>query len=195
MDVRNATLVCWMLFGLCHSCFVGRAQDGLVISEFMAINSDTIRDDFGDSSDYVEIYNGTADAINLDGYYLTDSLSRKTQWQFPSIRIDSGSYLLVWASGRDRRAAGEPLHANFKLDGAGEALALVLPDQTTVVHQYVFGAQALDRECSGCGRAISRSPNPRPKSMSAGRSRKGAAWSAAAKAGWRCSAAAWFTRA
>ena len=43
--------------------------------------------------------------------------------------------------------------------------------------------------------AISRSPSRRPKSTSAGRWRRAGAWSAAAKAGWRCWAAAWSTRA
>ena len=56
-----------MLLGFWCSCFVSCAQDGLVISEFMALNSETIRDDFGESSDYVEVYNGTANAINLGG--------------------------------------------------------------------------------------------------------------------------------
>ena len=134
-----------MLFGLWCSCLVSCAQDGLVISEFMAVNAETIRDDFGESSDYVEIYNGAAHAINLDGYSLTDSLIRKTQWQFPATNIESGAYLLVWASGHDRRVPGQPLHTNFKLDGNGEALALITPDGSTVVHQYVFGAQVLDR--------------------------------------------------
>ena len=53
---------------------------------------------------------------------------------------ESGAYLLVWASGHDRRVPGQPLHTNFKLDGNGEALALISPDGTTVVHQYVFGS-------------------------------------------------------
>jgi hypothetical protein len=59
--------------------------------------------------------------------------------------ITAGAYLVVWASGRDRRVPGKPLHTNFKLDGNGESLALIAPDHVTVVNQYAFGEQILDR--------------------------------------------------
>jgi hypothetical protein len=36
--------------------------------------------------------------------------------------------MVVFASGKDRRVAGAPLHANFKLDSGGEYLALSRPD-------------------------------------------------------------------
>ncbi|MBI2948733.1 MAG: lamin tail domain-containing protein [Verrucomicrobia bacterium] len=117
----------------------------MVISEFLAANSSTLRDDFGESSDYVEIYNGTSQTINLAGYALTDSLENKAQWVFPATNLTSGQHLLVWASGRDRRVAGGPLHTNFKLSSTGESLALIKPDHTTVLHQYDFGPQIVDQ--------------------------------------------------
>ena len=49
--------------------------------------------------------------------------------------------------------------------------------------------------CCACARAISRSPSLRPRSMSAGRWKRAAAWSAGRKGGWKCWAAAWSTRA
>lgn len=134
-----------ILLGLAASATLTHGQHGLVISEFLAINSITVRDDFGESSDYVEIYNGTPTTINLEGYYLTDSLARLTQWQFPVTNLEAGHHLLVWASGRNRRIPGAPLHTNFKLDGDGEALVLVKPDQVSVAHQYLYGTQILDR--------------------------------------------------
>lgn len=121
------------------------AQEGLVISEFMADNSKTIKDDFGTSSDWVEIYNGTGSKVNLDGYYLTDTLSNLKQWKFPATNMFNGQHLLVWASGRNIRTPGAPLHTNFKLSSTGEQLALVKPDGVTVVHSYSFGPQAPDR--------------------------------------------------
>ena len=145
MEPRKLLLLIAVALGLWCSCFNTHAQEGLVISEFLAMNSGTIRDDFGESSDYLEVYNGTPNAINLEGYYLTDSLSSNTQWQFPQTLLASGEHLLVWASGHDRRTVGQPLHTNFKLDGNGEVLALIKADGVTVVHQYVFGQQFLDR--------------------------------------------------
>jgi hypothetical protein len=45
-----------------------------------------------------------------------------------------GANLLVFASDKDRRDPGSELHANFKLKGAGDYLALVRPDVTTIEH-------------------------------------------------------------
>jgi len=134
-----------LLLGILIFCHRVHAQEGLVISELLAVNSNSIRDDFGESSDYIEIYNGRPNPINLDGYYLTDSLDDLKQWMFPATNLASGQHLLVWASGHDRRVPGQPLHTNFKLSSGGEALALVKPDRITIVHQHVFGPQLVDQ--------------------------------------------------
>ena len=73
--------------------------------------------------------------MNLDGYHLTDDLLNKTKWRFPAVTIAPGGYLLVWASGKDRRVAGQPLHTNFQLADGGEDLALIAPNGS-VVHGY-----------------------------------------------------------
>lgn len=121
------------------------AQEGLVISEFLAVNNSVIKDDFGQYSDYIELYNGSASPINLDGYYLTDTLANLTQWRFPATNLLAGQHLLLWASGRDRKQPGLALHTNFKLSSSGESVALTKPDGTTVVHQYTYGPQVADR--------------------------------------------------
>ncbi len=139
LNVGALFLACWGWAGS------AQAQVGLVISEFLAINSNTLHDDFGEASDYVELFNGTSTALNLQGYCLTDTLGNPAKWVFPATQLLPNHHLLVWASGRDRRIPGQPLHTNFKLDSGGEAVALIQPDQTTVVSQYVFGSQLLDQ--------------------------------------------------
>ena len=47
------------------------AQD-ISISEFLAVNSGSQRDEDGDSSDWVELYNGGSESVSLNGWYLTD---------------------------------------------------------------------------------------------------------------------------
>ena len=108
----------------------------LVINEYMADNVGGIEDEDRDSSDWIELYNGTAAAVNLDGYYLTDVSTNLVKWRFPAVTLNSGQYLLVWASGKNRRIAGQPLHTNFQLDADGEDVALVAPDGTTIVHRF-----------------------------------------------------------
>jgi len=114
----------------------------LIISEFMALNKSFVRDNYNEYSDWVEIHNPTDTAIALDGWYLTDKAGNLTQWQFPDptsgndLVLAPGGYLVVWASGRNLTNLASPLHTNFKLDGDGEFLALVMPDGVTVAHSY-----------------------------------------------------------
>src|SRR5262249_48801335 len=78
------------------------ALDGTpVISEFMAKNDHTLTDEDGDYSDWLEIYNPTGTAVNLGGWYLTDKVTAKTEWQFPATPLDPGHFVVVFASGKD----------------------------------------------------------------------------------------------
>ncbi|HUT09819.1 MAG TPA: lamin tail domain-containing protein, partial [Thermoguttaceae bacterium] len=102
----------------------------LVISEFLAVNTKTLLDEDSQYRDWIEIHNPTAAAVDLEGWYLTDELTDLRQWQFPSVTVEPGGYLLVFASEKDR--LGAELHTNFKLADQGEYLALVRPDGLTV---------------------------------------------------------------
>lgn len=118
-----------------------------VISEFQASNDRTLNDGDGNSSDWIEIFNPTDQAINLAGWHLTDDASVLGKWTFPHaptipqdvVRLDPGEHLVVFASGpHDNQyvdIAGN-LHTNFKLSAAGEYLALVRPDGLTVEHAF-----------------------------------------------------------
>jgi len=119
----------------------------LVISEFMAMNGDTILDGDGKSSDWIEIYNPTDTAISLDGWYLTDDDTNLSKWQFPNgLELEAGEFLIVFASEKTFELypynypyidpAGY-YHTNFNLDkDPGEYLAIVSPDGQSVVHEY-----------------------------------------------------------
>ena len=104
----------------------------LEISEFMAVNKNTLLDQDGDSSDWIEIYNGTGTAVDLSGWFLSAEATNLTQWAFPDYVLASGDYLVVFASGKDRTAVTNELHTNFKLSAAGGFLALV-DSQTNLV--------------------------------------------------------------
>src|SRR5262249_40557339 len=105
------------------------------INEFMADNQTGIRDKDGTYQDWIEIYNGSSLAVNLDGCYLTDTKTKLDTWRFPAYSMDPNSYLIVWASNKNRTNA-TALHTNFKLDANGEYLALVAPDGTNVISAF-----------------------------------------------------------
>ncbi|XAL98698.1 CotH kinase family protein [Phycisphaeraceae bacterium D3-23] len=118
-----------------------------LITEFLASNDSVLDDEDGDSSDWIEIYNAGDTALDLDGWHLTDDADDLTQWAFPSVSLDPGEYLVVFASNKDRADAdGTELHTNFALSAGGEYLALVEADGTTVADEYApeYPAQSTD---------------------------------------------------
>lgn len=117
------------------AAFPARGLDDLFITEFMAENSNTIDDEDGDSSDWVELFNGGTNTVNLAGWYLTDTTARPG-WRFPATNIPPNGFLVVYASGKDRRVPGAPLHTDFRLNDSGEFLALLKPDGVTVQSAY-----------------------------------------------------------
>ena len=100
----------------------------LVITEVMSANKNTVEDEDGDSPDWVELFNAGENTVALTHYWLTDDPNALHKWAFPDRALPSGEFLLVFASGKDRRS-GEVLHANFKLGAGGEYLSLVKADQ------------------------------------------------------------------
>lgn len=109
---------------------------GPVITEFVASNRASLLDSEGDSSDWIEIHNPTAATVNLGGWYLTDNLDNLRKWTLPEVRLASRRYLVVFASGKDRRDPAGELHTSFSLQAAGESVALVRPDGQTIAFAY-----------------------------------------------------------
>lgn len=88
----------------------------VMINEFSASNHDAFTDNFGDNSDWIELYNPTGSAFDISGYYLSDKDNDPTKWQFPAgTSIPANGFLRVWASGRDVNSGGGHIHTNFKL--------------------------------------------------------------------------------
>ncbi|NIP93008.1 MAG: lamin tail domain-containing protein, partial [Akkermansiaceae bacterium] len=63
----------------------GASAQSLVISELMASNQDTLDDEDGDSEDWIEIFNQSGTAVNLDGWFLTDDDTNLRKWPIPSV--------------------------------------------------------------------------------------------------------------
>ena len=99
-----------------------------VISEFLAKNNSVLADQNGDFEDWIEIHNPSTNAVSLNEWSLTDDPAALTKWQFPNVTLAANEYRVVFASSKNR-TSGE-LHTNFKLDDAGEYLALVRPNHS-----------------------------------------------------------------
>jgi hypothetical protein len=77
-------------------------QAQLKINEVCYTNASIKYDEDSASSDFIEIYNSGASALNLKDYYLTDDILNKTKWAFGNKIINAGSHYVVYASGKDR---------------------------------------------------------------------------------------------
>jgi hypothetical protein len=108
---------------------------GIMISEFMADNHDTLNDEDGDHSDWIEIFNPTEEPADLTGWFLSNDPDNLAEWKLPSVSLDANSYLVIFASGKDRRNPASKLHTNFKLSKDGDFLAL-LDSRTNVVSSF-----------------------------------------------------------
>ena len=102
------------------------AGSTLIISEIMADNA-SYRAADGSLYDWIEIQNIGATEVNLAGYALSDSAAAPSQWKFPSVVIQPGNCLTVYASGLNQLAEDGSLHAGFGLRAEGESVLLYSP--------------------------------------------------------------------
>jgi len=103
-----------------------------LITEFMAENDQTLKDEDGDASDWIELYNPTPVPLDLEGFHLTDDPAKPGRWTLPAVTLAPGAYLVVFASNKDRANPDAELHTNFKLAREGEYLGLTSPDYQVV---------------------------------------------------------------
>ncbi|MCK9561442.1 MAG: CotH kinase family protein [Bacteroidales bacterium] len=98
----------------------------ITINEVMFSNKISAVDMFGLHPDWIELYNTTANTINLEGWQITDNPEKNTYWTFPKIHIEPYSFLLIFASGKDIYDTTE-LHTNFKIANLKESVFLYNP--------------------------------------------------------------------
>lgn len=152
----------------------GEFSGDIVINEFLASNANTngLRDEDGNLEDWIELYNRGAGAVNLGGWSLTDDASNPELWTFPPVTLESGHYLLVFASGKDRKpTGGENLHSNFKLGTHASYLGLFnadFPRQVATEFLPAYPRQRADVSYGLFGDGFRYSTNPTPGNANSG---------------------------
>ncbi len=109
----------------------GQAQ--IMINEFSAANMDQFYDNYGDDSDWIELYNAGSTAVDLTGYYLSDKLDNPTKYEIPAgTSIGANDHLLIWASNKNE-VIGTNIHTNFKITQTKSSEAIVLADPSGTI--------------------------------------------------------------
>ena len=102
------------------------------INEISAANSVYVNE-YGKKNDWVELYNTTDRAIDLQGYYLTDNPAKPTKYQISAEGTGCNTVLpphgrmLIWCDGL--QTTPQALHASFKLSAEGGSVMLSTPSQ------------------------------------------------------------------
>ncbi len=119
-------------------------ESKLFINEIMVKNTYTLKDDNGEYNDYIELYNGYKDSINLLGYHISDSEFDLDKWTFPDISIKPGEYLIIYASGKDICDKEKRIcHTSFKLSSKGEVL-LLTDDSGNILNKFDYPEMSND---------------------------------------------------
>lgn len=97
---------------------------GLYISEVVTSNSSSLVDGLLGSPDWVELYNGSDEAIDLAGYGLTKSKKDPFSYTFPSVTIEPHSYLIVFCCDKAPGTEEDQICTGFNLSKTGVTLLL-----------------------------------------------------------------------
>ncbi len=122
------------------SAIVDLSPTSPLINEFLAnTNSNSLSDEDGDNEDWIEILNPNPYAISLSGYHLSDDPLNNTLWTFPAnTTLQPNSFLVIFASGKDRTNSASNLHTNFSLTSAGDQLTLFAPNGSTPLSAFTW---------------------------------------------------------
>ena len=93
---------------------LSRGAGLVVISEFMEKNRTILRDEDGDFSDWIELWNQSDETVDISGWNISDR-ENQLGWTLPEMSLEPGQRIVIFASGKDRQ--GDELHTDFSLSG------------------------------------------------------------------------------
>lgn len=112
LQVTGAPLACWACPG----------HLPVWLTEVLPENDGATRDEANDADPWLELWNPSGDAVDLEGWTLALSGAESGTWTFPAgTSIARHGHLVVWLDGEPEEG---DLHTSFALPTEGGALAL-----------------------------------------------------------------------
>ncbi len=130
-----------LLFALCQY-----SQAQIVINEFSAANKSSYAAANGKYYDWIELYNGSGAAVNIGGWFLSDTPDSLNKWQIPTgINMANNSYRIFFCSAKNGVISGQQ-HTNFKLtqSDTSEHIILTNPALTIIDSLTIFPCDSND---------------------------------------------------
>lgn len=103
---------------------VSAGAQSLQFNEVVAANTYFL-DEEGDSPDWIELYYAGSGDLSLEGWTISDDAAEPDKWSFPDLMVSPDTYLVLWASGKNRKATGTAR----TLIAAGEEFNYLVPNQ------------------------------------------------------------------
>jgi hypothetical protein len=95
------------------------------LNEVEPDNISGLTDHLGNHSPWVELYNPSTSAANLDALSLSSDYSNLNQWRFPQgTTIDAKAFLVVWLDDAPSRTVPGELHASLTIPASSGSVAL-----------------------------------------------------------------------
>lgn len=113
----------------------GQMPQGLRISEVMSANRSYLRGAYGTTCDWIELYNASAEAVELSQYRLSDDAGNPGKYPLPELTLDPGEYCVILLSEDPTNLPRGYAVVNFAISSEGEQLYLSLEGQ---IQDYVM---------------------------------------------------------
>lgn len=97
---------------------------GLRISELMSANTSYIKGAYGKTWDWIELYNGGAEAVNLQDYTFSTDSGELGAYPLPDKTLKAGEYCVILLSDKDDSYPSGYLRLPVSLSSSGEAVYL-----------------------------------------------------------------------
>ncbi len=150
---------------LSDQCLIAAGSTPVVINEMSAANS-VFANDYGKRNDWIELYNTTAEDIDVNGMYISDNPNKPQKYQITpgdteaSTIIPAHNYLVIWA---DKLDPMNQLHASFKLGNDDNASVVLTAKDGSWSDHLVYmahsGEESVGRYPDG-GKRIYRMTKP-----------------------------------
>jgi hypothetical protein len=115
IKIEIAVWVCIASALLASTPVKAQRTTSMRINEALVINDDNYVDDYGKKNGWVELYNTSANVVNIAGCYLTDDINDPQKYPIPKgdvlTKISPRQHILFWA---DSMAWHGTFHLNFK---------------------------------------------------------------------------------
>ena len=98
MQLVNSKLIFFLFFYI-SDVLIGQ---NIQLNEIVSSNATIIKDEDGDYPDWIEIFNNSDSNISIDGFSLSDDLNEIGKWTCPAISMKPKSFLVVFASGKNK---------------------------------------------------------------------------------------------